>query len=499
MSRDYLVRLGKKAALMGEGYDIILNEARDLFPTSKEFALPAVLRRYLEERAVPLDVAFFLDIMLPLVAVGLAVTTCKWTRMVFAIVVYLTGYYYTAIFLASTAVVSLAFALLRPRAPERRDIVIENGRLSVIGMTSVAVAATVGLTYYQPGPVTIFLAATTAGFLAILTALPTIQYHGAPDVARMLLTVLIFGGVLYLVASLDIDKDQAYLLMKTGTPTYHIPKQEREAAVRLDQVYEMARYYSRYPRALRARFTSEEGIWEWDQGQEPQREAADYTLTVLHALLFSLAVYTMLTDTGETDRVLGDIKIRVLEKIKTTELFGETALAKITMAMSRVEWLVVVAANLVYTQWMLGFPGVALEVLLCAIVAYPTYHLWKATVGVMTALKGTNAFRQVGAESLPAPTIRTIAGSYTSGMATILGIGALVINTYFYLIGYSPYYIAISVLAFSASIVMIQSTEMLTGYKILLVLSYTLHTPGLGLVGAIARRYQGKLMWSRVT
>ncbi|KAG0439952.1 hypothetical protein HPB47_016451 [Ixodes persulcatus] len=376
ISKDYLERLKRKAIQMGEGYEVVLEEARDLFPTSKEFALPSVLRRYLEERSVPLDVAFFLDIMLPMVAVGLALTTCRWTRMVFAIVVYLTGYYYVAIFLATTSVVSLALVLLRPRTPERRDVVVENGRLSVVGLTAVAVAATVGLTYYQPGPVVIFLAATTAGFLAILTALPTIQYHGAPDVARMLLTVLIFGGVLYLVASLDVDRDQVYLLMKTGRPTYHIPKQERQDAVKLDQVYEMAKYYSRYPRVLRSRFTSEEGVWGWDAETEEPGGGADYTITVLHSLLFSLAVYTMLTDTGETDRVLGDIKIRVLEKIKTTELFGETAMAKISMAMSRIEWLVVVAANLVHTHWVLGFPGVALEILLCGIVAVPTYHLW---------------------------------------------------------------------------------------------------------------------------
>nr|BCU46455.1 putative membrane protein [Takachi virus]BCU46461.1 putative membrane protein [Takachi virus]BCU46467.1 putative membrane protein [Takachi virus]BCU46473.1 putative membrane protein [Takachi virus]BCU46479.1 putative membrane protein [Takachi virus] len=499
VSRDYLDRLARRAVVMGEGYEVILDEARELFPTSKEFALPDMLRKYLERREVPLDTAFFLDVLLPLVAVGLAITTCRWTRMALAIVVYLTGYYYTSILLATTAVVSLAFALFRPPAPERRDVVIENGRLSVVGLTAVAVVATAGLSYYQPGPVTIFMAASIAGFLAILMAIPTIQYHGAPDVAKMLLTVLLFGGVLYLVSAMDVDRDQIYLLMKTGTPTYHIPKRERRGAVMLDQVYEMARYYSRYPRALRARFTDEEGIWAWDAHGEAPPEGADYTITVLHAILFSLAVYTLLTDTGETDRVLGDIKMRLLEKIKTTELFGETTLARISMAMSRVEWLVVIAANLVHTHWTLGFPGVAVEILLCGAVAVPTYHLWKTTVGLMAMLKGTNAFRQTNMDTLPAPTIRTATSSYMSGLATILGLGALCLNLYYYLVGNSPYFIAVSVLAFSASIVMVQSTEMLMGYKPLLVLSYTLNTPALLLLGAVYRRYQGKSMWSRIT
>lgn len=483
---------------MGEDYHHVLDEARDLFPNTKEFALPGVLRRYLEARAVTLDMAFFLDVFLPLAAVGMALTTSRWTRMLLAVVVYLTGYYYTAILLAATAVVSIAFTALAPRTPDRRDTVIENGRLSIVGLTAVAVAATVGLTYWQPGPVVIFLAATIAGFLAILTALPTIQYHGAPDVAKMLLTVLLFGGVLYLVASLDVDRDQVYLLMKTGTPTYHIPKQERQDAVKLDQVYQMARYYAKYPRSLRARFTLEEGVWGWEE-HEKSDESPDHMMVFLHLILFCLGFFTVLTDTGDTDRVLGDIKMRVLEKIKTTDLFGDTTLAKISMAMARVEWLVVVVANLVHTHWRLGLLGVALEVVLCVASGVPVYYLWRATVGVTTSLKGTNAYRQVGTESLPAPTIRSVQGNYMSGLASIIGLGTLLVNLYYYLTGVGPYYLAASILAFSACIVMVQNVEVLMSYKTLAVLSYTLNSPALLMVGSMCKRYQGRVMWSRVT
>lgn len=495
---DYLARLARKAAAMGEDYGQILEEARDLFPSTKEFALPGILRRYLEARSVSLDMAFFLDVFLPMAAMGMALTTSRWTRMFLAMVVYMTGYYYVAILLAATAVVSVLFTAIRPRPLDRRETVIENGRLSIVGLTAVAVAATVGLTYWQPGPVVIFLAATIAGFLAILTALPTIQYHGAPDVAKMLLTVLLFGGVLYLVASLDVDRDQLYLLMKTGTPTYHIPRQERQDAVKLDQVYQMAKYYSRYPRSLRSRFTVEEGIWGWEEGSEPS-DTADYMMVALHLVLFGMGFFTVLTDTGDTDRVLGDIKMRVLEKIKTTDLFGDTTLAKISMAMARIEWLVVVAANLVHTHWSLGLPGVALETILCLVSSVPVYYLWRSTVGIMTSLKGTNAHRQVGTESLPAPTIRSVQGNYMSGLASILAVGTLAVNLYYYLTGVGPYHLAASVLAFSACIVMVQNAEMLMGYKVLVVLAYTLNSPALLLIGSLCKRYQGRVMWSRVT
>nr|QHT72403.1 putative membrane protein [Jingmen tick virus] len=496
---DYFKRLQGKADIMGEGLDIILDEARDLFPSSKEFALPGLIRQYLERRDVPLDSAFFLDVFLPLVLMALAITTNRWTRMALAVGVYLTGYYYAAIMLAATSVVSLAFKAFAPRKYERGEVVIENGRLSVLGITAVAVAATVGIHYCQPSPALIFAVASLAGFAAILMALPTIQYHGATDVAKMMMAVLLFAGVIYIASSFDVDKDQLYLFVKTGTPTYHIPRGERENAVKMDQVYNLARYYARYPADLRARFVTEEAIWEWDPGATWTVAEVDYMATILHAVIFSLAVYTMLTDSGETDRVLGDIKMRILEKIKTTELFGDVTMAKITLAVSRVEWLAVIAGNLLHTYFALGLPGVAVEVLLAAGLMVPTYHLWSRTYRVMSYLRGTNGYRQPAEGLLPAPTIRNTQTQYTAGLATIVGTAAVLVNLYYYLIGSNPYYVAHSVLVFAGTFVMVQDNDQLNGYPLLMLMAYTFNSPSLALIGSIYKKCLGRVLWSRTT
>nr|AXH38002.1 putative membrane protein [Jingmen tick virus] len=499
VASDFLKRLEGRAGITGEGLNSLLDEARDFFPTTKEFALPGLIRKYLEGRGVPLDMAFFLDVLLPLILMALALTTNRWTRMALAVAIYLTGYYYVSLMLAATSVVSLAFKAFAPRDVRRGDVVIENGRLSVLGLTAVAVAATVGIHHYQPGPSLIFAVASLAGFAAILMALPSIQYHGATDVVKMMTAVLLFAGVLYVVSSFDVDKDQLYLLMKTGTPTYHIPRGERENAVRMDQIYNLARYYAKYPPGLRARFVSEEAIWDWTPDSTWTMPEMDYTATVLHAVIFSLAVYTMLTDSGETDRVLGDIKIRILEKIRTTELFGDVTMAKVTMAVSRIEWLVVVAGNLLHTYLSLGFPGVAVEILLAAGLMVPTYHLWSRTFRVMSFLRGTNGYRQPVDGLLPAPTIRSTQTQYMAGLATIVGIAAVFVNLYYYLVGSNTYYVAHSVLVFAGTFVMVQDGDQLNGYPLLILMAYTFNSPSLALIGGIYKRCLGRVLWSRTT
>nr|QYF49567.1 MAG: hypothetical protein [Guangdong Jingmen-like virus] len=497
--------LERKAKFFAEGYDELLSEAREIFPTTKELALPGIIRKYMENKSVPLDAAFFMDVALPLFVLSMAVTTCKWTRLFLSVGLHLLGYYISAVLMAASVVVSMAFSLFRRPEPARGAVVIENGRMAITGMTAIAVVMTCLFSYWQPSPVAIFTAAGTLGFLAIISAIPSIQYHGATDIAKMFMTVVLAAASLYAASAITLDSDQIYLLVKTGTFTYHIPPPERGMAVKMDQVDALSKYYSKFPEVIRNRYAPSvlDGLdypAPTGPGTTHSREYGQYVIIFLHAIVFSLGMFTIFTETGETDRVVGDIKLLLLDKISIKDLYGSTTLAKISILMTRIDWLAILAGNLIHTQLMLDFPSALIEVVLCIAVLPPTYIWWQHTYGTMAGLKGTNSKRiGEGTTVVAAPVVRTTTSYYISGMTTILGITVVLVNTYYYVVGANPYYIALNISSFTATMVLMQDQKSIHGYWILATIAFALNSPTVLVVGSLFKYLNETTLWSRTT